>query len=62
MHIFKNTTQALNTFFFVSQTATNALSLPLIYSISSKNVFLKACCRGEAGGSRAPPQKFSDLN
>ena len=38
IHTFKNTTQLLKTFFFVSQSLTNAISLPLIYSISSKHV------------------------
>ena len=37
IHTFKNTTQLLKTF-FVSQSLTNATSLPLIYSISSKHV------------------------
>ena len=37
-HAFKNTTQLLKTFFFVSHSLTNAISLPLIYSISSKHV------------------------
>ena len=40
IHTFKNTTQLLKTFFPVSQSLTNAISLPLIYSISSKHVFI----------------------
>ena len=38
INTFKNTTQLLKTFFSVSQSLTNAISLPLIYSISSKHV------------------------
>ena len=40
IHVFKNTTQLLKTFVFVSQLLTNAISLPLLYSISSKQVFI----------------------
>ena len=39
IHTFKNTAQLLKTFLFVRQSLTNAISLPLIYSISSKRVF-----------------------
>ena len=40
IYTFKNTTQLLKTFFFVSQSLTNHKSLPLVYSISSKHVFI----------------------
>ena len=50
IHTFKNTTQLLKTFFSVSQSLTNAISLPLIYSISSKHI---------SDFSAPPPQKKS---
>ena len=40
IHTFKNTTHLLKTYCFVSQSLTNAISLPLVYSISSKHVFI----------------------
>ena len=40
IHTFKTTTQLLKTFLFVTQSLTNAISLPLAYSISSKRVFI----------------------
>ena len=40
IHTFKSATQLLKTSFFVSQSLTNALSLPLTYSISSERVFI----------------------
>ena len=42
IHTFKNMTQLLKTFFFffVSQSLTNAISLPLVYSLSSKHAFI----------------------
>ena len=40
LHTFKNTTQLLKIFFFVSLSLTNAVSPPFIYSISSKQVFI----------------------
>ena len=42
IHTFKNTTQLLKTFFFFieSQSLTKATSLPLVYSNSSKHVFI----------------------
>ena len=40
IHTFKNTTQLLKTFCFVSQSLTNAISLSLVYFISSKHVFI----------------------
>ena len=41
IHTFKNTTQlSWIPFFCASQSLTNAISLPLVYSISSKHVFI----------------------
>ena len=54
INTFKNTTQLLKTFFSVSQSLTNAISLPLIYSISSKHV--------SDFSAPPPPKKKPDIS